>query len=132
MKRKILAAVLYGAAAAAIANWLDYAFFGWQVYGYKVPFLLWVALTGCVGLLLACVVSFFSYRRGLFLGLAGICLLWPYFGLLAWALPWKNFFWLIRIHDHGAAEVAAVFVLVVVTAYSMGRLRPATRSLASA
>lgn len=132
MKHKILAATLYGAAAVAIANWLDYAFFGWQVYGYKVPFLLWVALTGCVGLVGACVISLFNDQYGLFFGLAGICLLWPYFGALAWSLPWKSFFWLIRIHDHGPSQVIAVFMLVALTAYSIVRLRPAARSIANA
>lgn len=132
MKHKIVAATLYGAAAVAVANWLDYAFFSWQVYGYKVPLLLWVALTGCAGLVGACVVSFFSCRYGLFLGLCGICLLWPYFGALAWSLPWKSFIWLVRIHDHGLSQVTAVFMLVALTAFNIVRLRLAAQSLANA
>lgn len=132
MKRKVFAAILYAVTAATTANWLDYAFFAWQVYGYKVPLLLWVALTGCAGLLLACFVSFFSYRYGMFLGLAGLCMAWPYFGALAWNLPWERFIWLIRFQDHGPSQVIAVFMLVALTVYSIARLRPAARTLANA
>jgi hypothetical protein len=131
MKRKVLAAILYGAGAVAVANWLDYAFFAWQVYGFKVPFLLWVASIGCVGLAGACAVSFLSYRCGFFVGLAAVCLLWPYFGMLAWSLPWKSFLWLVRIHDHGPSQVTAVLMLVTLTTYSIARLRPTTKRFAT-
>jgi hypothetical protein len=132
MKRKVLGAVLLVAAAVTIANWLDYAFFLWQVYGYHVPSLLWAALIGCGGLALACLASFYKQRYGVFLALMAACLLWPYFGMLAWSLPWRDFSWLLRIHDHGASEAAALFMLLAVTVYSIVELRPAVQSSASA
>jgi hypothetical protein len=125
MKRKMLSAILCGAAVLTIANWLEYAFFGWQVYAYPVPFLLWVAGIGCAVLALACIVFFFSHRYGVFLGVAAICLSWPYFSVFAWNLPWRRFIWLVRFQDHGASQVAAVFMLLAVTVYSIVQLRTA-------
>jgi hypothetical protein len=132
MSRKVLAAIVYAASALAIANWLDYAFFAWQVYGYKVPLLLWVALAGCVCLLLSCILAFFSYRYGLFIALIGLCLAWPYSGALAWNLHWDRFIWFVRFQDHGPSQVIAVFMLAALTAYSIVRLRSSARTFASA
>jgi hypothetical protein len=132
MKRKVIAAVLLVTCVVTIANWLDYAFFSWRAYGYPVPSLLWVALIGCCGLVLACLAVFYKHRYGVFLGLGAACLLWPYFGMLAWSLPWRDFGWLLRIHDHGASEAAALFMLLAVTIYSIVELRPSVQSAAGA
>jgi hypothetical protein len=52
-------------------------------------------------------------------GLVGACLAWPYFGYLAWSLPWRDFIWLVKIHWDGEFQVIAIFSLVVATAYSI-------------
>ena len=119
--RTILAGILFAAVAVATANWLEYAFFERRGYGY--PMVLWIALIGSALFTLGCIIVFFRYRYGIMVGLAAALASWPYFGLLAWHLQWRDFLWLVRIHYHGTDQVAAVFLLVIATVYSLFQLR---------
>jgi hypothetical protein len=129
MKHKIIAAILFAAAAAATANWLEYAFFERKPYGY--PIILWIALIGCVLFALGCAIVFFNFRYGIFAGLSAALLSWPYFGLLAWNLQWRDFLWLVRIHYHGADQVTAVLLLLAASVFLLSQLLPSLRSVSS-
>jgi hypothetical protein len=71
-----------------------------QPYGYR--FITLVALAGAACFALGCVTAFVAGKYATLLGLLGVCLCWPYFGLLAVNMPWNDFTWLIRIHEQAA------------------------------
>jgi len=106
MRHRIITATLFAAAAISTANWIDWALDPIQPYGH--PFLLKVALAGSLLFLIACLLAVFANRYAALAGYAAMLLSWPYFALLGVSMPWKNFFWLVRIHEHGAAQVIAI------------------------
>jgi hypothetical protein len=115
MRDKLTAAILYAIAALANANWLDYGF----AEGYPRTTLMSIALVGSGFLGIGCLVSLYRLRYGMILGFIGVCLSWPYFAVLAIALPWRQLVWVITIRYHGIDEMAAIVFLLVATIYSI-------------
>jgi hypothetical protein len=127
VKQKLVIVVLYGAAAIAMANWIEYALWPGQPYGGAT--LLKIALVGAVLFVGGAVVSFFSHRFAILFGAAALCFSWPYFSLLAANLPWNHgLFWLIKIHYHGDDQVMALAGLTAATVYLLVQI-PAAVSL---
>ena len=77
------------------------------------------SLIGSLLLGLAFLLMLIRPRYAKLPALVGACLAWPYFGYLAWSLPWRDFIWLVKIHWDGEFQVIAIFSLVVATAYSI-------------
>jgi len=127
MRHRIITATLFAAAAISTANWIDWALDPIQPYGH--PFLLKVALAGSLLFLIACLLAVFANRYAALAGYAAMLLSWPYFALLGVSMPWKNFFWLARIHEHGAAQVIAIVTLLAATIYSSPQLWRTARLL---
>jgi hypothetical protein len=113
---KLTGLLVYGAGAAAAANWLDYAFFQAPP---PYPPILYAALAGSILLGSAGFVSLFSSRYGIILGALGLCFSWPYFGWLSMNLPWRSLSWLMRVHYRGMDQLAAIFFLLFGTLYSI-------------
>jgi len=119
LTRRVAAAIMYGSAALATGNWLDYALWPEQPHYGPVDTLLRIALVGSVIFGLACLVSLFRLQYAVVLGLLAACLSWTYFALVAVYLPWRNLVWLVRIYDHGDAQVGAILFLFIATLYSL-------------
>jgi hypothetical protein len=99
--------------------------------------LLNASLLGSLVLVVAFLAVLIRPRYGYVAALLGTSLSWPYFALLSWHLPWRDFVWLVTIHWDGELQVAAVLSLAIGTVYSLlqlRRMRPAlgaTRDLKS-
>jgi len=119
MKGRIVSAILYIAAAVALANWVDIIYGAFlEPYGYGLRKWEILALVGSGLLVAGSLVSFFSDRYGAIVGLAALGLSWTYFAL-AMVLPMHHFLW----RFHGGAMPVAGFVLLAATIYSLIRVQ---------
>ena len=116
---KVIAAIVYASAALATGNWLDYALWPEQPHHGPVDTLLRIAVVGSVIFGLASLVSLFRLPYAAALGVLAASLSWIYFALVVLYLPWRDLAQLVRIHDHGDAQVIAILALLVATLYSL-------------
>ena len=119
VKQRVIGAIIYALVALATANWIEYGLWSGQPYGHQGP--MRVALAGTAAFAISIFLSLLRSRFELLFGVVGIGLSWPYFGLLAADLPWKDVVWLVRIHVHGLDQVAAILFLIVATIYVLKR-----------
>lgn len=118
-KTKISATVFYASACVATANWLDYGL----AEGYGGKALMYLAAVGSAALLVAAITALFTPRYGIVAGSAALCLLWPYFALLMFFIPWGRLLWLGKVQYHGMDQILALFFLLIATAYSLTQRR---------
>jgi hypothetical protein len=91
--------------------------------------LLYASLVGSLVMAFAVLAVLIKPRYGYIAALLGAGLLCPYFALLAWNLPWRDYIWLVTIHWDGNLEVLAVISLAVAMAYSIRHLWRTERAL---
>jgi hypothetical protein len=84
--------------------------------------LLYASLAGSFVMALAVLAILIKPRYGHIAALVGSGFLFPYFALLAWNMPWRDFVWLVTIHWDGKLEVLALISLAAATAYSIEHL----------
>ena len=118
-KSKILALLFYAAACLATANWLDYGL----AEGYSGRGLMYLAAFGSAAIGIGAIAALVSFRYGVMLGSSALCLLWPYFALLLFVLPWTRLLWVGRVQYHGIDQIAALFFLLAATVYSLTQRR---------
>ena len=113
MIRRIVSEILYIAAAAAIANWIDiiYGAF-WEPYGSRLRAPEILALVGACLLAMGSLVTLFSARYGGIIGVAASGLSWVYFAPAAMNVP---FFW----SSYGGAMPIACLILLAASVWSV-------------
>ena len=129
LAKRIAAAAIYAFAALPMGNWLALYYAAQLDAGREVVVSARIAIVGCIILALACLVALLHFSYGAVLGTFGACLCWPYFGVLAMYLPWRDFVWLVTIHFHGWMEVWSIFGLFAATIYSLWQLRAVAQHL---
>lgn len=125
MKRKIISAVVYAASAYALAEFFD-GLLGGEPFTGPVPKLIYLAIAGTVLFFLACILSLFSWRVGVFCGSAGGVLSWPCFAVSLPAIPWGSLFSILP-YSNWSNLLMAILTLVVSTTYSLNQLRQLLR-----
>ena len=123
MRQKILSTTICALTALALGDFFE-MLDGMEPSVHPLPavvtHLLHIAIAGAIVLGSASVVSTFSLRFGIGLGLAGCLLSWPYWGIRLIGFPWKD---VIRLLSSvvGRPELAALFMLLISSAYMVAQ-----------
>jgi hypothetical protein len=127
MKGRIVLAILYVVAAVAVANWIDITYIAFlEPYGNRLRTVEILALVGSALFGVGSLVSLFSGRCGLVVGLTASGFSWTYFAPAAVTAPIGNFVW----RFHGGAMPIAVLILLAATIYSLTRMKALLKQVA--
>jgi hypothetical protein len=123
VRQKIISAVIYLATVLFVGMFFDGLFGGEPITRHKS--LVYAATFGLILFAASCVLSFFSQRFAVIIGLTAAVLSWPLFAIELFAVPWGDLVWFTRYRPD---TLAAILVLIMSSAYSVYALRALVRS----
>jgi hypothetical protein len=129
MIKRILSAAIYLTTVLCVGNYCE------MIDGMEPPRLppsalqvnLWhVAIAGALMFAIACIVSIFSHRLGIFCGLGACLMSWPHFGALLVTFPVRQLMTLLPfpwVSDLWPGIIGALAMLLISTVYTLIKLR---------
>ena len=127
MTQRIVSVLVYSFTALDFAYYFDSLYGAGPITGHLG--LIHTAIIGAVLFAVAAVFSLFSLRIGIAFAFAACILSWPFFAgeLSAILSVWHSIFSVMH-YSYWGARLAAVYMLIVSSIYSFGRLRALYRA----